>query len=103
MDERAEVRAGLRVDDPMVIFIRCRVPQRGMRTHIRCSSIRTRSAWTRSTTWRIWARSPSTFVPEVDDQTGLLDQFVRALDLASHGDTGADRDRLDFGCRFHGP
>ena len=48
MDERAEVRAGLRVDDPMVIFIRCRVPQRGMRTHIRCSSIRTRSAWSSS-------------------------------------------------------
>ena len=23
-----------------------------------------RTAWTRSTTWRIWARSPSTFVPE---------------------------------------
>ena len=34
MDERAEVRAGLSVDDPTVIFIRCRVPQRGMRTHI---------------------------------------------------------------------
>jgi hypothetical protein len=28
---------------------------------------------------------------------------VRALDLAPHGDTGADRDRLDFGCSFHGP
>jgi hypothetical protein len=28
---------------------------------------------------------------------------VRALDLAPHGGTGADRDRLDFGCRFHGP
>jgi len=39
----------------------------------------------------------------LDDQTGLLEQFVRALDLAPHGDTGADRDRLDFGCRFHGP
>ena len=32
----------------MVIFIRCRVPQRGMRTHIRCSSIRTRLAWSSS-------------------------------------------------------
>jgi hypothetical protein len=39
----------------------------------------------------------------LDDQTGLLEQFVRALDLAPHRDTGADRDRLDFGCRFHGP
>ena len=39
----------------------------------------------------------------LDDQTGLLEQFVRALDLVPHRDTGADRDRLDFGCRFHGP
>jgi hypothetical protein len=39
----------------------------------------------------------------LDDQTGLLEQFVRALDLAPHRDTGAERDRLDFGCRFHGP
>ena len=39
----------------------------------------------------------------LDDQTGFLEQFVRALDLAPHGDTGADRDRLDFGCSFHGP
>ena len=32
----------------------------------------------------------------LDDQTGLLEQFVRALDLAPHGDTGADRDRLEL-------
>src|SRR5271157_2189362 len=39
----------------------------------------------------------------LDYQTGFLEQLVRALDLAPHGDTGADRDRLDFGCSFHGP
>ena len=39
----------------------------------------------------------------LDYQTGFLEQFVRALNLAPHGDTGADRDRLDFGCSFHGP
>jgi hypothetical protein len=36
----------------------------------------------------------------LDDQTGFLEQFVRAPDLAPHRDTGTDRDRLDFGCSF---
>ena len=38
----------------------------------------------------------------LDDQTGLLEQFVHALDLAAPRHRRR-WDRLDFGCRFHGP
>ena len=59
----------------------------------------------RSTAWRIWGRSLSTFVPEAWVSTIRPDCWssLCALDLAPHRDTGAERDRLDFGCRFHEP